>query len=74
MPAASVVTARDGAVPPGRQRQLAALLGAHVVELDRDHDAAVWRSEAFCDAVVECLGVLGGQAAPVGQAEGRRPV
>lgn len=36
-PAAAVVTTRDRLVPPRKQRELATVLGAEVIELDGDH-------------------------------------
>jgi hypothetical protein len=38
IPAAVLVTTRDRLIRPARQRELAVALGAHVLEIDADHD------------------------------------
>jgi pimeloyl-ACP methyl ester carboxylesterase len=38
LPAAMLVTTRDRLVRPSKQRELAAVLHAHVIEIDADHD------------------------------------
>ncbi|WP_081878133.1 alpha/beta fold hydrolase [Nocardia brasiliensis] len=50
LPTAVVVTARDGAVPPTDQRELAALLGAEVIELDAAHDVFLAEPEKYVAA------------------------
>jgi pimeloyl-ACP methyl ester carboxylesterase len=50
-----VLTTRDKAIRPARQRALAEVWKATVVELDADHDAPVAQPAAFIDAVVEGL-------------------
>jgi pimeloyl-ACP methyl ester carboxylesterase len=56
-PAASVVTLRDLAVRPHRQRSTAAMLGGSVIELDGGH--------AVCASEPELLGAAVGQAVDV---------
>jgi 3-oxoadipate enol-lactonase len=51
VPAASVVTCRDGAVGPDKQRATAAALGGAVVEVDGGHAACVTDPEALGAAV-----------------------
>jgi pimeloyl-ACP methyl ester carboxylesterase len=51
VPAASVVTCRDGAVGPDKQRATAAALGGAVVEVDAGHAACVTDPEVLGDAV-----------------------
>lgn len=60
-PAAVVVTARDTAVPPTKQRELARLLRAPTFEVDGDHLAVAARREPFADAL---LGALNAVRAP----------
>jgi 3-oxoadipate enol-lactonase len=55
VPAAVVVTARDRSVPPRKQRELAALLGARVFEDHGDHDSVVVRGDHFAAVLVEAL-------------------
>lgn len=47
LPTAVVVTARDGAVPPRDQRELARLLDATVLELDAAHDVFLTDPTAY---------------------------
>jgi pimeloyl-ACP methyl ester carboxylesterase len=54
-PTAVIVTARDSAVPPYKQRDLARRLDARRFEIDRDHDAAVLRSSVYVDALLSAL-------------------
>uniref|UniRef100_UPI002453C0F1 hypothetical protein n=1 Tax=Nocardia brasiliensis TaxID=37326 RepID=UPI002453C0F1 len=49
-PRAVVDPARDGAVPPTDQRELAALLGAEVIELDAAHDVFLAEPEKYVAA------------------------
>ncbi|HSP38330.1 MAG TPA: alpha/beta hydrolase [Frankiaceae bacterium] len=58
LPAAVIVTTRDSAVPPHKQRDLARRLSARRFEIPRDHDAAVLRVEAYVDALLTALGYL----------------
>jgi pimeloyl-ACP methyl ester carboxylesterase len=62
VPAEVIVTARDNAVPPYKQRDLARRLSARRTEIARDHDAAVLRPAAYVDALLETLGRLGTRA------------
>ncbi len=58
VPAVSVVTTLDRLVPPGRQRELAGVIGAAVVELDGDH-LVPWESPAaFSRALVRAVGAV----------------
>jgi pimeloyl-ACP methyl ester carboxylesterase len=59
MPASVIVTARDGVVPPDRQRDLAARLAdATRYEIDGTHGVFVERASAFADVVVRaCVDV-----------------
>ena len=54
-PAASLVMTRDRLVKPRKQRELADLLNAHVVELPDDHLAAWTSPDAFGKACVEAV-------------------
>jgi pimeloyl-ACP methyl ester carboxylesterase len=54
-PSAVIVTSRDSAVPPYKQRDLARRLGAKRIEIARDHDAAVLRSSVYVDALLTAL-------------------
>ena len=54
-PAAVIVTSRDSAVPPHKQRDLARRLNARSIEIARDHDAAVLRSSVYVDALLTAL-------------------
>lgn len=56
VPAAVLITACDGLVPPSRQRDLAARLRApHVAELPLDHDAVIAAPELFVPALLEAV-------------------
>ncbi|AFU01349.1 hypothetical protein AW168_30020 [Nocardia brasiliensis] len=55
LPTAVVVTARDGAVPPTDQRELAALLGAEVIELDAAHDVFLAEPEKYVAATLTAI-------------------
>lgn len=55
VPTALVLTGRDRVVRPQRQQALADAWGAHVVEIDGDHDVPIARPGAFADAVAESL-------------------
>ncbi len=54
-PAAVVLTARDRAVPPTKQRDLAAALGVVPVVVDADHDACSVAAAAFTAALLAAL-------------------
>lgn len=47
LPAAMVVTTRDRLVRPSKQRELAAVLRAHVIEIDADHDLPLVMGEEY---------------------------
>jgi 3-oxoadipate enol-lactonase len=47
LPAAVLVTTRDQLVHPAKQRELAEALGAHVIEIDADHDLPLVRGEEY---------------------------
>jgi pimeloyl-ACP methyl ester carboxylesterase len=47
LPAAMLVTTRDRLVRPAKQRELAAALNAHVIEIDADHDLPLTRSADY---------------------------
>jgi hypothetical protein len=49
------VTADDDLVPPRKQRELAALLGAPVHEVPGRHTAVTFQAEPFADALLEAL-------------------
>ncbi|WP_354701641.1 alpha/beta hydrolase [Paraconexibacter sp. AEG42_29] len=53
--AAVIVTTRDAAVPPEKQRALAAALGAREFDIDADHMAATHPSGVFPRALLEAV-------------------
>ncbi|WP_225730234.1 MULTISPECIES: alpha/beta fold hydrolase [unclassified Nocardia] len=55
LPVSSVITARDGAVPPHDQRELAALLNAKVFELDAAHDVFLTDPSAYTAATFAAI-------------------
>jgi pimeloyl-ACP methyl ester carboxylesterase len=55
VPAAVVVTTRDGGVPPDHQRELAALLGAPTFDVEADHGAAISAHRPFNAALLAAL-------------------
>lgn len=54
-PAAVIVTTGDHAVPPAKQRALAAALRASVLEVDGDHGAVTANARAFNRALLRAL-------------------
>ena len=52
-PVTVVITTRDRFVPLRKQREMAELTGAHVVDLDGDHDAYLVRPRQFSGALVD---------------------
>ena len=64
VPAAVVVTRRDTAVPPAKQRELAAALDARVFEVDGDHAAVTVKAREFTAALREALGALAAVSPP----------
>ncbi len=64
-PAAVVVTTRDDAVPPSRQRELAAALGAQVFEAELNHLQIVYRAERYNPVLLAAIAAVGApEAAP----------
>jgi pimeloyl-ACP methyl ester carboxylesterase len=64
VPAAVLVTRHDRVVPPSRQMRLAlALPGAHVVEVDGDHDVFLDAPHTFVGALVRACRAVGKPAA-----------
>ncbi|HET6951385.1 MAG TPA: alpha/beta fold hydrolase, partial [Acidimicrobiales bacterium] len=61
-PAAMILTTRDRLVLPRKQRALAAVLGAPVLELDADHDAPLACGDAFGAVVLAAVDQVGVQA------------
>jgi len=57
-PVASVVTTRDRAVRPAKQRATAAALGASEIELDAGHLVCVTNPDVFGAAISEAVGVI----------------
>jgi 3-oxoadipate enol-lactonase len=55
MPSAVVVTSKDTAVSPRRQRALAAALGAHVVEVPIEHLGVTAQSQKYNPALLEAI-------------------
>lgn len=55
VPSAVIVTARDRSVPPSRQRDLAAGLGARVSELNADHLGALTHQRDFRRLLLEAV-------------------
>lgn len=58
VPAVVIVTARDNAVPPHKQRDLARRMSARRIEIQRDHDAAVLHAETYVEALLDALAHL----------------
>jgi 3-oxoadipate enol-lactonase len=58
VPGVVIVTSRDNAVPPYKQRDLARRMSARRIEIKRDHDAAVLRAEAYVNALLDALAEL----------------
>jgi pimeloyl-ACP methyl ester carboxylesterase len=55
LPAAVVITAQDGAVPPKDQRELAAALDATVIELDAGHEVFLTDPDRYVDATLKAI-------------------
>jgi 3-oxoadipate enol-lactonase len=62
-PAAVIVTAKDDAVPPDRQRDLGRRLEARIYEVDGDHGACIARHREFNAALLQALVTIGDTAA-----------
>jgi pimeloyl-ACP methyl ester carboxylesterase len=58
LPTTVVVTTRDRAVPPADQRDMAARLGAEVVEIDADHDVFLADPERYVAATQEAFALV----------------
>ena len=59
VPTAVVVTTRDRAIPPSRQRLLArAIPGATTHEIDAGHAACTLQTESFVPALVEAVNTV----------------
>jgi 3-oxoadipate enol-lactonase len=67
-PAASLITTRDRLVKPRKQRELAAALRAHVVEVDGDHLVTLDVPKVFSDATLALVDHLTGRLAATGAA------
>ena len=63
VPAAVIVTTQDAAVPPHKQRELAALLSAPAFEVHGDHAAVTVNADSFNDALLRALASVGERAA-----------
>jgi pimeloyl-ACP methyl ester carboxylesterase len=61
IPAAVVVTARDRAVPPRKQRELATALGAHVFEAPIDHLDVTTNGKTYNPVLLQALAAVGGR-------------
>jgi len=80
IPAAVLVTTRDGLVRSAKQRELAKVLHAHVFEIDADHDLPLARGDEYAhltrlpvDRVAADSGLMLGTAGAVRQrGKGRR--
>jgi len=64
IPSAVVVTARDRSVPPRKQRELAAALGAQTFEVAADHTAVVTHQALFRAALLRALASVSGALTP----------
>jgi 3-oxoadipate enol-lactonase len=70
-PSCSLVTSNDRLVLPRKQRELAAALRAHVVEVAGDHLLPWERPRAFSDATLELVDHLTGRIANTATAAGQ---
>jgi len=64
-----VVTTRDQLVRPAKQRELAGALGAHIIEIDADHDLPLVRGEEYARVTklaVDTAASAAGLATPAG--------
>ena len=62
LPSAVVVTERDTSVPPRKQKELAASLGAPVFGVDADHAAVTVKHREFNAALLEAVSAVGARA------------
>jgi pimeloyl-ACP methyl ester carboxylesterase len=65
-PSGALITTRDRLVKPRKQRELAKVLRAHVVELDGDHLCSLDQPRAFSVATLALVDQLTGRAASRG--------
>jgi len=61
IPAAVVLTARDSAVPPRKQRELATALGADVLEAPINHLEITTKGETYNPVLLQALAAVGGR-------------
>ena len=59
IPTAVVVTSRDGAVPPRKQRELAGALGGQVFEAPIDHLEITDQGAVYNPALLQALSAVG---------------
>ena len=62
LPAAMVLTARDAAVSPAKQHELAAAMGATVFEVPLDHLELISRDAEYNAALLSALQAVGARA------------
>jgi pimeloyl-ACP methyl ester carboxylesterase len=62
VPAASVVTTRDSAVSPAKQRELAAAIGGPMFEAPIDHLQVSGRADEYNPALLDALAALSGES------------
>jgi pimeloyl-ACP methyl ester carboxylesterase len=55
IPAASVITTRDSAVSPDKQRELAAAIGGPIFEAPINHLEVTWREDEFNGPLLQAL-------------------
>jgi len=65
LPASVVLTARDSAVSPAKQRELANALAAKVFEVPLDHLQLTSRPDEYNSALVEAIAAVAPQRAPI---------
>jgi pimeloyl-ACP methyl ester carboxylesterase len=63
IPAAMVLTGRDRAVPPAKQRELAAAIGATVFEVALDHLQLTSRPQEYNPALLQAIAAVAAQPA-----------
>jgi len=68
LPSAVVVTERDTSVPPRKQKELAASLGAPVFGVDADHAAVTVKHREFNAALLEAVSAVGARAGAAAEA------
>ena len=65
LPASIVLTSRDSAVSPAKQRELANALGATVFEVPLDHLQLTSRPDEYNSALVDAIAAVAPQRAPI---------